>query len=176
MPSAHPPVRFSYTGFARDFPAKNALEYVLGLLIDAKRNAMANASMDDAIIESGFAILDEADGTAEGRPYPNRDIWLRFKVTAEGFPALVDAPVPLIVDPMDDAVWGQDSTEGDGTNWVTVRSALTASYSSAAITFRFTQAPEGGPIACTCFVTYAEGDGEDIRDLAAHLGFGDGAT
>ena len=78
--SEHEPLEFRYIGFAKDFPAKAALEYVLCRFIDIKRDAMLKSELSDAMVEAGLAVLEEfEDSEIESGTYPNRDIWFRFQ-------------------------------------------------------------------------------------------------
>jgi hypothetical protein len=174
----HAPPEFRYIGFAQDFPAEAALEHVLCRFINIKRDAMAESELSEAIYETGIAILEEVDGEEPAADtYPNRDIWLRFQFSRDDLIELVEDKSAAAdfdqfkIEYSGDAEWGDAEEIDEGGRWVTVKSYIVFDYSSAALTVRFARSLLGGPIDCLCWVTYAEGDGDDVKRVAAVMGF-----
>jgi len=197
----HPPIEFRYFKIAEDFPARPALEFVLGHVIDAKRDAMAASSVSEAVFESALVLIDGMDDKqAAPGAYPHFDIWMRFAVSHDDYLAQVadkDAAGDVVrfeIEQLEDAEHGivgdtgDDDEDAAGTpvgtpvepqpdcgedgDWrVFIKSVLMFHYSAASLALQFTQGPLGGPIKCTCWVCYAEGDGDDLVMAAGHLGY-----
>jgi hypothetical protein len=178
--SQHPAIEFRYIGFARDFPARAALEHVLCSFIDAKRDKMQESDLSNAIYEVGIALLEETDDQeAEKGSYPNRDIWLRFEHDLNDLLCLSTDAVKskdeinqFKIEMVEGGEWGDDE-EDDAIpgRWASVKSYITFAYSSAALTLRFSRSMLGGQVDCTCWVQYAEGDGEDVKMAANAIGW-----
>ncbi len=176
----HAPPEFRYFGFAVDFPAKPALEYVLCHFINLKRDAMVKSAISDALVDVGLALLEQSDGATEiDGAYPNLDTWLRFNFSHADFvsrasdKALAAEYPRFEILQLDDSEWGVDDAGGIGSQWVCVKAPIVFDYSSAALTLRFTQDVIDQSVDCLCWVTYAEGDGDDVSAIAAALGQGE---
>ncbi len=190
----HPPIEFRYFKIAEGFPAKPALEYVLTHFINAKRDAMAEASVSEAVFESSLVMIEELDGKeATHGTYPDYDVWMRFAFSHYDYLARATdrsaaGEVPrfeieqaeaaehgIVGEGEDDDGTDDDAAEPErgeeGDWWVFVRSYLALHYSGAALALRFTQGPLGGPVYCTCWICYAEGDGADLGAAARGLGY-----
>ena len=152
-----------------------ALEHVLGRFIDAKRVDMDKRDYTEAVIEVGLAVLEEFDGDGgEVGDYPNRDTWLRFNYSRDDLIALVgdmdrSDVGKFVIEQMGDSESGLGEEDEIGTQWASVNAIIGFDYSSAALTLRFRQDIGGGPVDCTCWVRYAEGDGDDMQAIAAFL-------
>jgi hypothetical protein len=178
--SQHPTIDFRYLGFARDFPAKDALEYMLRRFIDLKRDQMLESELSEAIFEVGMALLEEVDDQ-EARPgtWPNRDIWLRFEFDLDDLTSMAAVAAKagedidqFRIEMVEDCEWGDDEDEDAiASRWVSLKSCIIFSYTSAALTLRFSRSLLGGPVDCTCWVSYAEGDGDDLKMAARAMGW-----
>ncbi len=173
----HPPPEFRYIGFAADFPAKGALEYVLCRFIDMKRDAMSTSVLSDATIEDIFAAVDAYDGKIPDQGvYPNRDIWMGFDYSRDDLIAMAADPGSIAdlgkfqIQQSGDAESGTGEDSDDGGHWVLIKTLMVLNYTAATLSLRFSQGALPDAIFCTCWVNYAEGDGGDLKTVAALLG------
>ena len=169
----HPPPEFRYTGLACDFPAKAALERVLGHFIDVKRGAMAESDVYLAVAEGNLGVLDEFEGReAADDASPNRDIWLRFRASRDDLVAAARDPEAAAGLGRFEISQADDSSSGveDDRLWIAIDVHLMLDWTNAAMILRFLPDDASGAIACQCWVHMAEGDGKDLEAAAALLG------
>jgi hypothetical protein len=174
-PFVHPPVEFRYLGFAKDFPAQKALEQILLTFIDLKRTDVSTCSYADALVEVADSALRELDSLPEpAAGWPSRDTWLRFEYSRDDLLALVDGGSEsdigaVCIEQMDDSQGGVEEEEDGGRDWFSLETVVSFDWSTAALTLRFSPDPENDLVDCLCWIRYAEGDGEDVKQVAALL-------
>ena len=158
-----PPPAIRHLHWAKDFPAREAVEEVALHFGRQKQRQMAEVDFVEALSESLDLELDDVDDPSiEGvrRRFPKHAVWFTFDVRLEDLPA--PAPVDTfyieLIESEFEGVEAQSSTLEVGMHF---------GYDAFAIFYHFIREPEA--IFCECIVKFAEGDGIEVSALARHL-------
>ncbi len=158
-----PPPAIRHLHWAKDFPARDAVEEVVLHFGRRKQRQMAEVDFTEALGKSLDLELDDADNPSieeVRRRFPKHAVWFTFDVRLEDLPAPapVDAFYIELIESQFEGAEAQSSTLEVGMHF---------GYDAFAILYHFIREPEA--IFCECIVKYAEGDGDEVSALARHL-------